>query len=157
MVARGACVVAPGDAWLLGGMRGCSGGHAWFFLGGVHDYFLGGMYGFIMGGVRGFSRGECAWFFQGVLCMVFSGGRAWFFLGGVNGFFGGWNAWFFSRGCAWFFLGGACIRYDKIWSMSGQYTSYWNAFLFSFKILTTNVKVYFTVFLLNTVCCLFFT
>ena len=26
--------------------------------------------------------------------------------------------------------GGACIGYDKIWSMSRWYTSYWNAFLF---------------------------
>ena len=25
---------------------------------------------------------------------------------------------------------GACIGYDEIRSMSGQYTSYWNAFLF---------------------------
>ena len=24
---------------------------------------------------------------------------------------------------------GACIGYDKIWSMSGWYASYWNAFL----------------------------
>ena len=27
-------------------------------------------------------------------------------------------------------VGGAYIGYDEIWSMSGRYTSYWNAFLF---------------------------
>ena len=48
-------------------------------------------------------------------CMVFSWGHAWFFLGG----------------CAWFFPRGACIGYDEIRSMSGRYTSYWNAFLLS--------------------------
>ena len=26
--------------------------------------------------------------------------------------------------------GGACVGYDEIRSMSGRYTSYWNAFLF---------------------------
>ena len=32
---RGACVVALGACMVaLGGMHGCSGGHAWFFLGG---------------------------------------------------------------------------------------------------------------------------
>ena len=25
---------------------------------------------------------------------------------------------------------GACMEYNEIWSMSGQYASYWNAFLF---------------------------
>ena len=29
--------------------------------------------------------------------------------------------------------GGACIGYDEIWSMSGRYASYWNAFLFKMK------------------------
>ena len=118
MVAWGACVVALG-------------GHAWFFLRGVHGYFLGGHVCFFLGGMHGFSGGCCAWFFLG---------------GGMHGFF-----W----GVCMVFSGGACIRYDKIRSMSGQYASYWNAFLLGFKILTTNVKVYFTVFLLNTVCCLF--
>ena len=32
------------------------------------------------------------------------------------------------RGHAW--LWGACMGYDEIRSMSGQYASYWNAFLF---------------------------
>ena len=30
-------------------------------------------------------------------------------------------------GCAW--QGGMCGRYYEIWSISGQYVSYWNAFL----------------------------
>ena len=59
------------------------------------------------GGMRGFSRGAA--------CMVFA-------RGGMHGFSPG--------GHAWFFLGGACIGYDEIWSMSGRYASYWNAFLF---------------------------
>ena len=32
-------------------------------------------------------------------------------------------------GHAW--LWGGCIGYDEIWSMSGWYTSYWNAFLYT--------------------------
>ena len=39
-----------------------------------------------------------------------------------------------ARGCmvgghAWW-PGGACVGYDEIWSMSGRYAFYWNAFLF---------------------------
>ena len=30
-------------------------------------------------------------------------------------------------------LSGACIGYDEIWSMSGRYASYWNAFSFFTK------------------------
>ena len=68
MVAWGAGVVA------LGGMHGffwgaCmvfSGGHAWFFPGGMHGFFPGV-------GMRGFFWGAC---------VVFSGGHAWFFLAG---------------------------------------------------------------------------
>ena len=58
-----------------------------------------------------------AWL-QGV-CVVASVGMhacggAW--LGGVQG----------CGGC----VVGGCIGYDEIWSMSGRYASYWNAFLF---------------------------
>ena len=62
MVARGACVVAGGHAWLWGNVCG-SRGHAWLW-GGLGMHCLGG-----------------------------------------------------------------CIAYDEIRSMSGRYTSYWNAFL----------------------------
>ena len=57
--------------------------------------------------------GVCAWL-QGP-CMV---------VGGVRG----------CRGHAWLWVGHACVGYDEIRSMSGWYTSYWNAFLFLFTI-----------------------
>ena len=46
----------------------------------------------------------------GGVCMV-ARGHVWL-LGGMHG----WQ--------------GACVGYDEIRSMSGRYTSYWNAFLF---------------------------
>ena len=58
-----------------------------------------------------------AWFFQGV--HVFSGGAC-FFGVGMHGFLGGMHG----------FFRGVCIGYNEIWSMSGQYASYWNVFLF---------------------------
>ena len=58
------------------------------------------------GGMCGFFQGECVWFFREGMC----------------GFFAGGHACFFSRG--------ACIGYDEIRSMSRQYASYWNAFLY---------------------------
>ena len=66
------CPHQGGRVWLLGGVRGCSGGvcmvalggHAWLLLGGcmvapggMHGYFGGGMCGFWWGHVRGFFRG----------------------------------------------------------------------------------------------------
>ena len=96
----------------LGGMHGCSGGVV--ALGGVHGC-LGGMRGCL--GVCGCSGG---------VCMVAPGGHAWFFPGGVHGFFWG-HAWFFPGGMSGFFRG-ACVGYDEIQLMSGQYASYWNAF-----------------------------
>ena len=85
-----------------------TGGHAWFYL--------GGMRGFIWGG---------AWFYLGGACVVLLGGHVWFYLGGMHGFSGG-HAWFF-----WGGMHGFCsfFRYNEIQSMSGWYTSYWNAFL----------------------------
>ena len=116
VVARGACMVAQGGMrGCSGGMRGCSGGCM-----------------VALGGVCGFFRG-CAWFFLG--------GHVWFFLGGVRGFCQGVCMVFsggcmvFPGGCAWFFPGGACIGYDEIWSMSGRYASYWNAFLFQLNLM----------------------
>ena len=136
-VHRGACVVAPGGAcmvapgghaWLLrggvhgcsqGGMHGCSGGacmvaprgHAWLLPGGgVCVVAWEGVHGFIRGGMHSSIRGVCVVLFRGA-CVVLFGGHAWFYLGGVHGFFS--------------FFG-----YNEIRSMSGQYTSYWNASLF---------------------------
>ena len=43
----------------------------------------------------------------GGACVVLFRGSAWFYLGGMRGFF----------------------RYNEIRSMSGQYASYWNAYL----------------------------
>ena len=86
-----------------------------------------------------FSRGHVR-FFQGKgACVVFSGGHACFFpgVGGMCGFFWGACVVFlggvhgFFRGADMLFSGGACIGYDEIRSMSGRYTSYWNAFLFN--------------------------
>ena len=96
---QGACVVALGVAWLLPGVRGCS-------QGGVHGCSQGGMHGCSgEGTMHGCSAG-CAWLLPGGMhvccwgaCMVAPGG--------VHG-----------------------IRQDtEIRSMSGWYTSYWNAFL----------------------------
>ena len=79
--------------------------------------------------------GGRAWLLGGA-CVVFSGG-AWFFMGGVHGFLGGVHGFFwgacmvFSRGACVVFSGGVCIGYNEIRSMSRQYASYWNAFLFA--------------------------
>ena len=76
VVARGACVVAPGwggHAWFY------LGGHAWFYLGGPAWFYLGGMRGFIWGGVHGFIQGGMHGFIQGGHAWFYSGGHAWFF------------------------------------------------------------------------------
>ena len=77
--------------------------------------------------------GGHAWL-QGGVCMV-AGGHAWL-PGGMHGFqevhgcggactvAGGMHG---CGGCV--VVGGVCIGYGKIQSMSGQYASYWNAFL----------------------------
>ena len=51
------------------------------------------------------------------------------FLGGMHGFWqeGGMHG-FFGRACM-VFSREVSIGYDEIWSMSGRYASYWNAFL----------------------------
>ena len=68
---------------------------------------FGGVHGFIWGGMHGFIWGVCVVLFGG--CMVLFGG------GGICGFFS--------------FFG-----YNEIRSMSGQYASYWNAFLFKLNL-----------------------
>ena len=108
-VFTGVCLSTTGGACVV-----ALGGHAWLLRGGGHAWLLWG----------------CAWFLLR--------GHAWFFPGGVHGFFwgvGGMHGFFwggvhgFSRGVRDFFWG-ACVGYDEIRSMSGRYTSYWNAFLF---------------------------
>ena len=97
-----------GHAWLLGGMHGCLG--ACGVVGG-HAWLQGGMCG--CWGVCIVAEGACV------------------VAGGVHGC--GGHAWLLGGACmvaggdVWLW---ACIGYDKIRSMSGQYTSYWNAFLF---------------------------
>ena len=99
-------VALGGHAWLL------PGGHAWLLQGGVCGCSQGGNAWFYFGGVHGFIQGA---------------GCAWFYSGGMHGFI--WGA------CMVLF-GGACMvfsvffGYNEIRSMSGQYASYWNAFLF---------------------------
>ena len=100
----------------------CSqGGHAWLLQGGMHGWgvhgcswgcMVGGWCMFALGGMRGCSRGMhgCS---GGVACVVALGG----------GSFGG---------CVVALGGMHGIRQDtEIRSMSRQYASYWNAFLFN--------------------------
>ena len=122
----GACVVARG------GMCGCTGGGAWFYLGDMCGFIwgacmvlFGGMHGFIQGSMHGFIWGACMVLFRGVhgfiwgACVVLFGGCVWFYSGGILGFIWGGMRGFFS------FFG-----YNEIRSMSGRYASYLNAFLF---------------------------
>ena len=106
------------------------GGHAWFYLGACMVLFGGGVHGFIQRDVCGFIRGcvwfyllGCAWFYSGVCVWFYLGGHAWFYLGGA---------------CVVLFGGGMCgffsfFGYNEIRSMSGRYSSYWNAFLFQYN------------------------
>ena len=98
-------MVAGGHAWLPGGWGACvvAGGHAWL-PGGMH-----GCQGACMvGGICG------CW----GACMV---------AGGMRGYQG---VCVVAGECVWL-PGGVCIGYDVIWSISGRYASYRNAFLFS--------------------------
>ena len=120
LLTGGACVVLFG---------GC----VWFYLG-VCVVLFGGMCGFIWGGVRGFIRGH-AWFYWGCACFYLGGGCAWFFWGCVCGFIWGGMHGFIWGGMHGFIWGGGVrgffsfFGYSEIRSMSGQYASYWNAFL----------------------------
>ena len=118
----------------------------------------GGMCGFIWGACMVLFGGACMVLFGGACivlfggaCVVLFGGHAWFYLGGACMvlFGGAWVVLF--GGHAWFYLGGACVvlfrgarhgffsfsRYNEIRSMSGRYTSYWNASLFVWIFCTT--------------------
>ena len=95
-----------------GDVRGCwqgvcmvaGGGHVWLLVGGCAWLLAGGVCGCWWAGVHGCWRGVC----------VIAGGGACVVAGGACMAAGG----------------RACIGYDEIWSMSGQYASYWNAFLY---------------------------
>ena len=131
---RGACVVLfGGHAWFYSGGRGFIRGACMVLFGGACMVLFRGHAWFYPGGMRGFIWGAC---------MVLFGGRAWFYLGGMHGFiwgvcvvlFGG-HAWFYLGGMHGFIWGGmhgfsSFFGYNEIRSMSGQYASYWNAFLF---------------------------
>ena len=106
--------------------------HSFCSWGGVRGCSQGGMCGCCWGGMCGCSGGVCVVALGGHVW--FYSGDAWFYSGGMHGFI-----W----GCAWFYLGGvhgfiwgdmrgffSFIGYNEIRSMSGQYASYWNAFLF---------------------------
>ena len=104
-----------GHAWLQGACmvgRACvlAGGHAWLW-GGMHGC-RGGMHG-CEGGMCGCRGHACLW-----AAMCGCGGHVW--LQGVCMVVGEGGM----HGCR-----GACIGYDEIRSLSGQYASYWNAFL----------------------------
>ena len=76
----------------------------------------GGVHGCSRGGMRGCSRGGCTWLLRG-------GVHAWLLLGVC--------------GCS----GGVRGFFDEIRSMSGQYASYWNAYLFLFSFISSNFTV----------------
>ena len=141
------CVIlfTGGHAWLLwgacmvatGGVHGCPRGHAWLLQGG-HVWLLR------RGGVHGCSQGACVVAARGA--WLLSGGVHGCSQGGMHGCSGEGTMHGCSGGCAWLLPGGmhgccwgACmvapgrvhgIRQDtEMRSMSGRYTSYWNAFL----------------------------
>ena len=93
-------------------MCGCLGGHAWLLPGGACMVAPGGAW-LLWGGGH-------AWLLWGA-CVVAPGGHAWLLPGGCMVARGG-HAWLLGRGVRGFF--------DEIWSMSGRYASYWNAFFF---------------------------
>ena len=114
-----------------------TGGHAWFYLGGMRGFIWGASMVLFGGHAWFYSEGcmvlfgGCAWFFRGH-AWFFWGGHAWFFWGACMVFLGGLHG--FSGGHAWFFWGGmhgffSFFGYNEIRSMSGRYASYWNAFL----------------------------
>ena len=126
------CAVTGGCAWLpgggacmvVGGMCGCRGacmvarGHVWL---------LGGMHG---------CQGVCM--VAGRVCVV-AGEHVWL----PGGMCGCW-------GCVvgmYVVARGACMGYDEIRSMSGRYTSYWNAFLY--RLGTVNLKSFISKVLLR--------
>ena len=113
-----------------GGVRGCSGGHAWLLRGacmvapGGCAWLLGGACMVAPGGVHGCSGGACvvaqgghAWLLQGGMrgcsggaCMVALGGHAWLLRGACMVLFGG-HAWFYSGGMRGF-IWGVCVVFS---------------------------------------------
>ena len=146
---EGVCGCSGGSTWLLGDVRGCSrggmvapGGCVWLLLGGMHGCSWeamcgcsggacvvapGGMHGCSWGDVHGCSGEACVvapgdmhgcpggvcGCSQGGACMVAPRVACMVAPGGMHG-------------CSW----GACAWDMMIRSMSGRYSSYWNAFLF---------------------------
>ena len=127
MHGRGVCT-AREHAWqgacMAGGMcdRGmCGRGHAWqgaCMAGGMHGRGHVWQGACVAGGMHG--RGH-AW--QGSMCCR---GHVW-----EEACVAGGHAWHT----------GPPGRYDKIWSMSGRYASYWNAFFNWFLLFFTGAKV----------------
>ena len=77
-------------------MRGfIRGGHAWFYLGGMHGFIWGACMVLFRGGMHGFIWGGHVWFYLGGACMVLFRG-----------------AWFDLRGHTWFYSGGACVVFS---------------------------------------------
>ena len=114
-VHRGACVVARRG---MHGCRGCVVAWGVCVVVGV-CVVAGGMHGY---------RGCMV---AGGMCMVVGGCGCWGVCVVARG-----HAWLQGEGHAWLPGGvrgcrGAYVGYDKIWSMSGRYASYWNAFLFN--------------------------
>ena len=116
----GGCVVAPGGhAWLLRGVGACvvaPRGVCVVALRG-HTWLLGGACVVALGGV---------WLLRGACVVALGGGMCGFIWGGMHGFIQGGMHGFIQGGMHGFF---SFFRYNEIQSMSGQYASYWNAFL----------------------------
>ena len=114
--------------WLLGGL-----GHVWLW--GVHGCqeacVVAGVCAWLQGGPAWLPGGACV---VGGACMVARGPAS--LPGGMHGC---WGACMVARGHVW--LAGACIGYDEIWSMSGQYASYTNAFLMIWSC-SNNIRVF---------------
>ena len=127
------------DSVNRGGMHGFIGGHAWFYSGAGMVLF-GGHAWFYSGGVHGFIRGACVVLFGGGM-RSFIWGVCGFIWGGMHGFiWGGMHG--FIRGCVHGFS--SFFGYNEMRSMSGQYASYWNAFLFfpAFGVFHVNLEPY---------------
>ena len=124
------------------------GGHAWFYLGGHAWFYLAGVCMVLF-------RGRCVVLFGGGVWFYLQG-CAWFYLGGCAWFYLGGHVWFSLGGHAWFYLEGMCgffsfFGYNEIRSMSGRYSSYWNAFLFQYNFVYSCLVIrYFWVWTLHT-------
>ena len=96
--------------WLPGGMHGCQGACV---VARGHAWLPGAC--MVARGMRG--CGGCVWLLGGVC--------------GYGSVYGWGHVWLWGA-CV---VAGGCIGYDEIWSMSGRYASYWNAFLLNIKLL----------------------